>query len=283
MIKIIENRQDKFIFKDYPINYWSAFAFLFLLAIALDYYTLFLSPNSSSLICTKSFFNTTNCELIETSFFNKNLTHKTITNIQKPKIAFGGRVGKIWLKSEIDLWGGSIKNIYYPNSSIFSIRLYNINRQVRLDVKKLNNFIQSWNTDKVLIIQRPISTTDKQLSSIFNIFRLLLLGSILILPLFIPITIIFIVPITTYSFDSQKNTLSIRELIFFTIKETNYPLNKIVVTSSIENREEKQPLISIKIEREKTQTINDFKNKAEALNLLNSLKNFVPIKNIEYI
>ena len=282
MIKIIESSKDKFIFKDYPINYWLAFAFLFLLAIVCDYYILFLSPNFSALICTKSFLNTTNCELIETSFFNKNLTHKTITDVKKPKIAFGGRVGKIWLKTEIDIWHG-IKNVYYPNSSIFGLRLYNINQQVRLDVKKLNNFIQSWHTNKVLIIQRPIKTADKQLQSIFDIFKLIILSLILIIPLFIPITVIFIVPITTYSFDFQKNTLSIQELIFFTAKETSYPLNKIVVTSSIENKEEKQPSISIKLEKEKTQAINDFKNKAEALNLLNSLKNFVPIKNIEYI
>ena len=282
MIKIIENSKDKLIFKDYPINYWLAFIFVFVLIIILDYYVLFLSPNSSSLICTKSFLNTTNCELIETSFFNKNLTHRTITNVQKPRIAFGGRVGKIWLKTEIDIWHG-IKNVYYPNSSIFGLRLYNINQQVRLDVKKLNNFIQSWNTNKVLIIQRPIRITDKQPSPILNFFSLLLLGLILILPLFVSIIVIFIVPITTYTFDSQKNTLSIREIIFFTAKETSYPLNKIVVTSSIENKEEKQPSISIKLEQAKTQTINDFKNKEEALNLLNSLKNFVPIKNIEYI
>ena len=79
----------------------------------------------------------------------------------------------------------------------------------------------------------------------------------------------------------QKNTLILQELIFFSVKETSYSLNELVITSSIENKEEKQPSISIKLEREKTHIINDFKNKAEALNLLNSLKHFVPIENIE--
>ena len=283
MIRIITNSQNKFIFKDYPTKYWLAFVFLFILILLLDYYVLFLSPNSSSLICTKRFLNTTNCELIETSFFNPNLTHKTITNIQKPRIAFGGRVGKIWLKTEIDFWGGSIKNIYYPSSGIFGLRLYNINQQVRLDVEKLNNFIQNRNSNKVLIIQRPRRTTNKQLSSIFNIFRILLVSLILGFPLFIPVIVIFIVPITTYSFDSQKDILTVKQFILFSTEEKSYPLNQLAIISLVENKEEKQPSISIKLERAKTQTINDFKNKAEAINLLNLLKNFVPLKNIKYI
>lgn len=276
MIRIIDSSEDKLIFKDYPINYWLAFIFLFVLIIILEYCVLFLSPNSATLICTKNFLNTTKCELIETSFFDKNLTHKTITNIQKPRIAFNGRVGKIWLKTEIDLWHG-IKNVYYPNSSAFGLRLYNINQQVRLDIEKLNNFIQSWNKNKVLIIQRPIRTAKKQGSFIFKFFWLLLLGSILISPLFIPIIAIFIFPITTYSFDSLKNSLIVKELILFSVKEQSYPLNQLVITSTLENKEEKQPSIFIKLEREKTQIISDFENKAEALKLLNLIKDFIPI------
>ena len=276
MIRIIDSSEDKLILKDYPINYWSAFIFSFVLLIILEYCVLFLSPNSSTLICTKSFLNTTNCELIETSFFNKNLTHKTITNIQKPRIAFNGRVGKIWLKTEIDLWHG-IKNVYYPNSSAFGLSLYNINQQVRLDIEKLNNFIHSWNTNKVLTIQRPIRRREKKVSFVFNIFGLILLGSILIIPL----VVIFIIPITTYSFDSPKNSLTIKKLIFFSVKKQSYPLNQLLITSSLENKEEKQPSISIKLELEKTQIINDFENKAAALKLLNLIKNFVPIENIK--
>ena len=146
------------------------------------------------------------------------------------------------------------------------MRLYNINQEVLQDIDKLNNFVQSWNSDRTLIIQRP---RVKQIPSILNIFSLLLFSSVLIFPILISIAAIFIYPIITYTFDLQKNTLILQKLIFFSVKETSYSLNELVITSSIENKEEKQPSISIKLEREKTHIINDFKNKAEALNLLN--------------
>ena len=105
MIKIIECSKDRLIIKDYPTNYWFAFSLLTVLAIAINYYFFFLSPAHSSLTCTKGFLNTTNCQLLETSFFHQELTHKTINNIQKPRKVFGYRVGKTWLKTEVNILG----------------------------------------------------------------------------------------------------------------------------------------------------------------------------------
>ncbi len=264
MIKIIECSEDKLIIKDYPTNYWFAFFVLAVLAIALNYYFLFLSPTSSSLTCTKGFLNTTNCQLLETSFLNKDLTHKTITNIQKPRKVFGYRVRKIWLKTEINILGDGIKNVYYPNSNIFDPYLYRTDREVR-DIDRLNDFIHNRN-EQSLKLERKMPT---------GFYVVIWLVPVTIL---LPILVIFIYPIITYSFYSQRNSLTIRETIFFSLQEKTYSLNELEISSTIENEEKKQSIISIKVDSGKTYKINDFINKAEAINLLKLLNRFVSIK-----
>ena len=267
MIKIIERSEDKLVIKDYPTNYWFAFFVLTILAIALNYYFFFLSPASSSLTCTKGIFNTTNCQLLERSFFHKELTHKTITNVQKPRKVSGYRVGKIWLKTEISVWGGGIKNIYYPNSNIFGPYLYRTDREVSQDLDRLNNFIHS--QDKQLRLNR-------KMPSVFYIVAWLF--PFTILP---PILAIFIYPIITYTFYTQQNILTIKELVFFSPKEEKYSLEKLKISSTIENRNIKQRSLSIKIDSEKTYKIDDFTNETEALNLLKLLSQFVAIETIK--
>lgn len=266
MIRTLESDRDKLIIKDYPLRWWLAFIFLAMLIIICNYYLFFILPVSSSLTCTKNFLNTTNCELVESSVFNKNLTHQTITNIYKVKQGIGSKSNSILLKTKIKL-RGYIKNIYFPSRSLIRTKLYRSKNQLQREIEQINNFIHSWNNKTpILNVKMP------------PLFFLVIW--LMPLTILVPLTVIFICPIITYTFESQKNSLTIQELILFSTEEKRYSLNKLEIDFSIE-KDDRHPSISIKTDRDKTYTINDFENKVEAIKLLKSLKKFIPTETVK--
>ncbi len=261
MIIIKENNKDRLIIKDHPAKYWLAFMFLAILIIIDNYYLFFLFPISSSLTCNKVFLNTANCELVESSLINKNLTHRTVANIHKAKQGTYGQSHSILLKTEIRL-KGNIKNIYFPSRSLIRTHLYRSNRKLQRNIKQINDFIHSWNNQTLIL--------NKKMPSLFFIVVWLMP-----LPILVPLTAIFIYPIVAYSFDSQKNSLTIQELIFFSPEEKRFYLNELKISSSVENKAQKYLAVYIKTSKEKTYEINDFENKEEALNLLKLLSQYI--------
>ncbi|MEL6928473.1 MAG: hypothetical protein AAFO95_07555 [Cyanobacteria bacterium J06600_6] len=92
MLRIVESSPKLLKLKQYPANQWLVFIFAALLSILAAYHTFFQSPISSSLFCTKDFFNITNCRLIESALLNPNLTDRQIKNIKEPhKQTIGGK------------------------------------------------------------------------------------------------------------------------------------------------------------------------------------------------
>ena len=209
MIRVKNKDKEQLTIKQYPTKLWFAFIFLLLFTLTLSFYSFCKSPIYSSLNCTKSLFNSTNCELIESALLNKQLTHQYIENIKKPEKA-SGRSNVIWLKTEVKIWHGRIKNIYYPSNWFFDPALYRTNRQVTEEISKLNNFIHDKHQQQ-LIIERKVH------------FWFYVIVWFLVLPTLLPIIIIFIYPIKTYIFEPLNNKLLIKEFI---------PLTKEKVVSS---------------------------------------------------
>ena len=264
MIRIIENNKYKLIIKDYPTKYWLALIILTIFVVIVNYQAFFLAPIFYCLSCTKGWLNITNCEIIESSLFNKNLFHQIINHIHEPKGVL--KNGTIWLTTEIDLLHNRLENIYYPSDrflGFYSIYLYRFHGQALQELNQINDFIHSKDSQKILILTRKI----------FSLFYIPFL--LLPLTIVIPIISIIIQPITTYIFDVQQNYLFTRKNILSTVEEKTYSLDRLKTISSIENQEHKPYSISINIKEQKLFTFNDFKNKSEALNLFNILKQYI--------
>ncbi|MEM7758388.1 MAG: hypothetical protein AAF298_09725 [Cyanobacteria bacterium P01_A01_bin.40] len=257
MIKIKENNQDKFVIRQYPVKYWLAFSFLFILSLIFCCHIVFQAPISSSLTCTKSLFNTNNCELIESALLNKNLTHKSIKNIHHPQKTFARKNNPIYLKIDYKY----LTKIYYPSGWIIDPFLYRTNKQVAREITQLNNFINSWDSNQKIVINRKVPP-------VFHIVIWLLL----LYPL-LPVIIVFIYPVTTYYFDADENTLTVEENILFSRNRESYVLSKLKITSLVKHRE---VLILLKLDKQKNYTFNDFIDADEASKFFNLLKKFIP-------
>jgi hypothetical protein len=206
MIRIKNKDKEQLTIKQYPTNQWLVSIFLFLFILTLNYYGFYKSPIHSTLNCNKGLFNSTNCELVESALLNKKLTDQYIKNIKKPKKA-GGRSNVILLKTEVKVWNGYKKNIYYPTNWFFDPALYHTDRQVTEEISKLNNFIHNKLKQRLII--------EREVPFLFHI----LVWFLLLLTL-LPIILIFIHSITTYIFEPVNNRLLIKEFTPLTKEAT---------------------------------------------------------------
>ena len=261
MIRIIKSSKDRLIIRQYPANKWLAFIFLAFLSVLFFYHSFFQSPISSSLICYKGFLGTTNCELIESALLNQDLTHKYIKNIKEPHKHFSSRNNVIWLKTEIKVWHGRIKNVYYPSSWFLDPFLYRTDKQVLSEVEKLNNFIHNRSNLQKLTITRKVP-------AVFSI-----IVWILLLPMSLPLVFLFILPVYTYCFDLQTNRLSITETILFTPNKEIFSLEGLKILLKMDNNESS---IVLETTSEKTYTLNDFVTEREAPHIFALLKQLIP-------
>ena len=260
MIRIIESSAKQLKFKQYPANQWLAFIFLALLSILASYHIFFQSPISSSLTCSKDFFNRTNCQLVESALLNHNLTDKQIKNVKEPhRKTIEGRSNVIWLATDIKIWHGRIQNVYYPSSLFLDPFLYRTNRQVSTEIEKLNSFINSSQNGETLTIERKVP-------KLFFV-----LAWILILPLVLPIVFILICPTVTYYFDLETNSLTIVEKILFSPEETAYPLKDLKIISKIKD---KDPSIVLTINDETKYILKEFAREKELPKILKLIKPF---------
>ena len=262
MIKIVETSANKLKFKQYPANQWLAFIFLLLLGILVAYHILFQSPISSSLSCSKDFFNRTNCQLVESAFLNHNLTNKHINNIKEPRKTNGRRNNAIWLATDIKIWHGKIQNVYYPSSFSSDPFLYRTNRQVFMEIEKLNKFINGYGSDSLLTIQREVP---KSFSILIWIYAI---------PFLLPAVWIILFPITTYSFDLKSNKITVLETILWSSKERQYPLESLTVISKIEQEESSIALI---VKAKQEYILKDFGREKVLPKILELIKPFTTI------
>ena len=256
MIKVVASNEEQLIIKHYPTKLWLAFIFWLIFSFTLYCYTLFQSPIYSSLTCTKSFFNNTNCELVESALLDDRLTHQYINNVSKPRKS-GGKSNTIWLKTEARLWHGSIKNIYYPSNWFFDPALQRSNKHVTEEISKLNNFIHS--RDKQTL------TISREVPPLFSILVI-----ILVLPCSLPLVFIFILPITTYSFECSTSKLTIKEFIPLLRKKTVSfeELNNLQLKTDRDS-------ILLKVKDKEIGNFNDFASKEEYLEVLELIKQYI--------
>lgn len=165
----------------------SIFFLLSILLITIDYQLISNLPIYSSLNCEKVFLNRTNCQRQESSLLNSNLFFKSIKNIHKVKIAPGSRNGIILLKIEIPIFGGSVKNIYYPSNIGVLGSLFISNNKALQEVNSINKFISKSKQGQTINLQRKISIYSLPL--VFIMIGVLLISNIFII-LFVIYTIL---------------------------------------------------------------------------------------------
>ena len=260
MIRIIENSANKLTIKQYPANQWLIFIFASLLCVFLLYQILFQSPITSSLICTKDFLNRTNCELIESAVFDRNLTDRHIKNIKEPHRKIGGRNTAIFLKTDINIWYGNIKNVYYPSSLVSDPFLARSNKHVLAEIEKLNSFIDRPRDSKTLTIERAVPKP------------FCIIGWMSILPLLLPPVFIFILPIQTYCFNLRDLSFAVAETIFFSTEEQEYSLKDLKLISKIDNTE---PSIVLTINNKQEYLLKDLVGEKELPKILKLIKPFI--------
>ena len=257
MIDIIKRDRQQLIIKRYPAKMWLAFIFLFILLIGLDYYTLFYLPVYSSLTCTKGFLNNNTCTLAESSSLNKNFTYRNVHNIHHAEHRI--RTKSIFLKAEFHL-KGNIENIYFPTRSWTRPNLYHTNGELQIDIKKINDFIHNRNEQSLEIKKGMPSST-----------RTLPLFLIPLIPSLLPLIIIVIFPITTYSFKSLTNKLTIKEFIPLSRKET-INFEELEDVELITNSKS----IVLKVKDKEIVNFNNFTSKEEYLKVLELIKQYIP-------
>jgi|GEM_PF-5983724 len=260
MIRIIESSADKLRIKQCPANSWIVCIFAALLSAFLGYYTFFQSPISSSLVCTKDFFNRTNCELIESAVFDRNLTDRHIKNIKEPRIKIGGRNTSIFLKTDINIWHGNIKNLYYPSSLVSDPFLARSNKLVLAEIEKLNSFIERPRDSQTLTIERAVPKP------------FCIIGWMSILPLLLPPVFIFILPIQTYCFNLRDRNFSVAKTIFYTTEKKEYSLKDLKVISRIDNTE---PSIILTVNNKQEYILKDLVREQELPKVLKLIKPFI--------
>lgn len=256
MIRVRNKDKEQLTIKQYPTNQWWISIFLLLFILTLNYYGFYKSPIYSTLNCTKDLFYSTNCELIESALLNEKLTYQYIENIKKPEKA-SGRSNVILLKTELKIWHGRIKNIYYPSNWFFDPALYRTDRQVTEEISKLNDFIKNKH-QRQLIIERKVA------------FLFHIIVWFLLLPTLLPIIFIFIYPIKTYIFEPLNNRLLIKEFIPLTKEETvsNENLETIEIITDANKS------ISIKANDKEVGKI-DFDSESEFTEILASIKQYI--------
>jgi len=264
MIRVAENNNKKLIIKNYPTKYWLVCILLAIFSLLINYGAFYLAPIYSSLSCNKGWLNTTNCEIIEYSFGNKDLYYHKIKNLREPKEIL--RNGTIRLTTEIDLLHNHIKNIYYPSNKLtgfFDLYLYRFHWQSEKEVSQINDFIYSKNNQKSLKLIRKIPF-------VFYI-------SFLLLPLAIVLSIISILvhPVDTYIFDLDQNNLVITNNFASTFEEQIYSLNQLSAVSYSADDDNKLCSIILQVKGQNILTFNDFTNMEEAQKLFNLIKQYV--------
>lgn len=147
MIDIRENKQNKLVIKDYPYRYWLLYICLTIATLLFNYETFVLTPLQSTLVCQKGFFNTNSCQITEYSLFNRNLTKRTVNNIHHVKPSANSNNRNILLKTELK---GNIQNVYFPSRIFFNTSMYIRDKELKKDIKKINDFINRWQQNEVL-------------------------------------------------------------------------------------------------------------------------------------
>jgi len=259
MIRIIENSANKLTIKQYPANSWLVCIFAALLSSFLGYYTFFQSPISSYLVCTKDFFNQTNCELIESALLNHDLNDRQIENIKDPHKTISSRSNVILLTTGINIWRRKIQNIYYPSSLFLDPFLYRTNKQVSTEINKLNDFIKRPRDSQTLTIKREIPKP------------FLIIVWIQIIPVSLPIVFIFTFSIQTYCFNLRDRNFIVAETIFFATEEQEYSLKDLKVISKIDNTE---PSIVLTINNKQEYILKDLVGEKELPKILKLIEPF---------
>lgn len=166
MIKFIENSDAKLKFGSYPILEFCNRLIILVFLIPLFYWSVFLSPASSSLNCQRNVSNYVNCQLQESNLLGFNVTKVNIINLRKANAITsrnGGIVLKANSKSSRNLWLSNIvgfqETYFFPSSNRFALVFYS-NLDPRNWFKrfnqanKINQFIRSKLNQEYLSIQQ---------------------------------------------------------------------------------------------------------------------------------
>ena len=145
MTDTTENNEDRVNFRDELSKDVVVIILFCLFSCFFDYLAFFKTPTYSVLSCHKNFINRTYCELGESYILDCKLHTRSIGNIQKAKLIRHRNSGTIFLKTELPWLGGSIKNIYFPNSAPFISPLILSNKKAKTEVKRINSYISRHN------------------------------------------------------------------------------------------------------------------------------------------
>ena len=256
MIEIVENKQDKIVIKDYPYKYWLVYICLTIATLLFNYETFVMTPLKSTLDCQKGFLNTNSCQITEYSLFNRNLIKKKVNNIHHVKPSVSSNNRNILLKTELK---GNVQNVYFPSRLFFNTPMYTTEKEFKTDIQRINNFINRWQQDEVLIINKKIPIL---FYVTFLAYPLMLIGSI---------SAIFTCPILTYIFNFLQNYLIVEEKALLSKNEQNYSINKLKLASV----EEQKNSILLNTNSKMSYLLDDFQNQQEAVEILNILKQHI--------
>ena len=208
MIKFLEQSQTKLIFECYPIKTWINLLIMFTVFTLCLYFTVFISPIDSKLICHKTVLNRVDCQLQESSLLNSNLTQTTIKNVRKAELVFFRKSNQIALITSSNFLFMNIPNLkkkYFYPSNMLALTNFSIRFSRQNSIREINKFLEIYSQDKTLIIEQSLNLTEFIISIFFAIF----------IPLFSVISIIqsfMTSPIKTiYQFDGDNKIMNISQ------------------------------------------------------------------------